>query len=154
MSFAPSTPVTGAAIAGLTSPTYTIGADTPPGPTSKQYAVSALGGTQTGATVHSISSPFTGTMFRPANFKVLGQPTPTGIIRAFPKNTFEILTRKGVNVLANQPVQLFPIRTSLSVPAGADVYDVINIKAAISFHIGLLWAIAQGITDTAVTGTL
>ena len=154
MSFAPSTPVTGAAISGLTNPTYTITADTPPNASSKQYAVTALGGTQTGVVAHTISSPFTLTMFRPGTFKVLGQPSSSGVIRAFPKNTFEVLTRKGVNVLANQPTQLFPIRTTLGVPAGADTYDAVSLKAAISVHIGLLWAIAQGIADSSLTGTL
>lgn len=154
MSFAPSSPVTGAAITGLTSPTYTIAADTAPSAVSKQYAVSALGGTQTGVTVHSVSSPFTHTMFRPANFKVLGQPNAAGVIRGFPKNVYDVLTRKGVSVLANQPIQTAFIRTQLSLPAGADAYDAVNWKAAISAHIGLLWQIAQGITDTTTTGTL
>ena len=154
MAFAPSTPITGAAITGLTSPTYTIVADTPPNAVSKQYAVSALGGTQTNVTVHSISSPFTLTMFRPANFKVLGQPNPSGVIRSFPKNNFEVLSRKGVSVLANQPIQTALIRSSFSIPAGADAYDAANLKAMISAHIGMLWAIAQGISDTCLTGTL
>lgn len=154
MSFAPTSPVTGAAITGLGSPTYTCVADTPPNASSKQYAVSILGGTQTGVTVHSLSSPFTHTMFRPSNIKVLGQPNPQGIIRAFPKNSFEVLTRKGVSVLANQPVQTMLIRSSLAVPAGSDSYDSINVIAAISAHIGLLWQIAQGIADTSRTGTL
>ncbi len=154
MSFAPGSPITGAAITGLTTPTYTIASDTPPNATSKQYAVTALGGTQTNVTVHSISSPFTLTMFRPANFKVLGQPNASGVLRSFPKNTFEILTRKGVSVLANQPVQTAMIRTSISIPAGADSYDAVNIKASLSAHIGMLWSIAQGISDTSLTGTL
>lgn len=154
MSFAPSTPVTGAAISGLTSPTYTISADTAPSASSKQYAVTALGGTQTGVLAHTISSPFTLTMFRPGTFKVLGQPNSAGVVRAFPKNIFEVLTRKGVGVLANQPTQILPIRTTLGIPAGSDVYDAVSVKAAISAHIGLLWAIAQGISDTSLTGTL
>lgn len=154
MSFAPSSPFTGAAITGLTSPTYTIVSDTPPSAVSKQYAVSALGGTQTGVNVHSISSPFTLTMFRPANFKVLGQPNSSGTIRSFPQNRFEVLTRKGVSVLANQPIQTAMLRTSFSIPAGSDTYDVVNLKAMISAHIGMLWAIAQGLTDTVTTGTL
>lgn len=154
MAFSPGSPITGAAITGLTSPTYTHSADTAPNAVSKQYAVSSLGGTQTGVTVHSVSSPFTLTMFRPANFKVLGQPNASGVIRGFPKNNYEILTRKGCSVLANQPIQTALIRTSLSIPAGADAYDAVNLKAAISCHIGMLWAIAQGISDTSLTGTL
>lgn len=154
MSFAPSSPITGAAITGLTSPTYTIVADTPPSAVSKQYAVSALGGTQTGVTAHSLSSPFTHTMFRPANIKVLGQPNVSGVIRTFPRNTFSILTRKGVSVLANQPVQTSNIRTDLVLPAGADIYDQANFKAALSAHIGLLWQVANGLADTSFTGTM
>lgn len=154
MSFSPSSPITGAAITGLTSPTYTIVADTPPSAVSKQYAVSALGGTQSGVTAHSLSSPFTQTMFRPASFKVLGQPNTSGIIRSFPTNTFTVLTRKGVQVLASQPVQTMLIRTDLRIPSGADTYDLINLKAAISAHIGLLWQISQGLTDTVTTGTM
>jgi len=154
MSFAPSSPITGAAISGLTSPTYTIVADTPPNAQSKQYNVSALGGTQTGVTVHGLSSPFTVTMFRPANIKVIGQPNSSGVIRQFPKNSFDLLTRKGMGVLANQPIQTGMIRTTVSVPAGADAYDLVNVKAMLSAHIGLLWQIAQGLTDTVTTGTL
>ncbi len=154
MSFSPSSPITGAAISGLTSPTYTIVADTPPSAVSKQYAVSGLGGTQTGVTAHSLSSPFTQTMFRPSSFKVLGQPNPSGIIRSFPNNTFTVLTRKGVSVLASQPIQTMLIKTDLRIPSGADTYDLVNIKAAISAHIGLLWQIAQGLTDTVTTGTM
>lgn len=154
MSFSPSSPITGAAISGLTSPTYTIVSDTPPSAVSKQYAVSGLGGTQTGVTAHSLSSPFTQTMFRPSSFKVLGQPNPSGIVRSFPNNTFTVLTRKGVSVLASQPIQTMLIKTDLRIPSGADTYDLVNIKAAISAHIGLLWQIAQGLTDTVTTGTM
>lgn len=154
MSFTPSSPITGAAISGLTSPTFIIVTDTPPSAVSKQYAVSGLGGTQPGVTAHSLSSPFTQTMFRPSSFKVLGQPNPSGIIRSFPNNTFTVLTRKGVSVLASQPVQTMLIKTDLRIPSGADTYDLINIKAAISAHIGLLWQIAQGLTDTVTTGTM
>lgn len=154
MSFNPSSPITGAAISGLTSPTYTIVSDTPPSAVSKQYAVSGLGGTQTGVTAHSLSSPFTQTMFRPSSFKVLGQPNPSGVIRSFPNNTFTVLTRKGVSVLASQPIQTMLIKTDLRIPSGADTYDLVNIKAAISAHIGLLWQIAQGLSDTVTTGTM
>lgn len=154
MAFSPSTPIAGAAISGLTSPTYTIAADQAPTPSSKQYAVTALGGTQSGVSAHTISAPFTLTMFRPATFKSLGTTDPSGRVRVFPKNTFEVLTRKGVHVLANQPVQLMTIRTNLGIPAGADTFDVNSIKAAISAHIGLLTQISQGLSDTVLTGTL
>lgn len=153
MAFSPSN-VTGAAISGLTSPVYNVTADTPPNASSKQYAVSSLGGTQTGVIAHSLGAPFTLTMFRPASIKSLGAPNSAGVIKSFPKNSFEILTRKGVNVLANQPVQLATIRTTITMPAGTDTYDAVSIKAMISAHIGLLSQIPQGISDTVLTGTL
>lgn len=154
MSFAPTSPITGATVTGLTSPTYTIVADTPPNAVSKQYAVSALGGTQTGVNVHTISSPFTLTMFRPQAFKVLGQPNSAGVISSFPVNRFEILARKGVNVLANQPTQVSMARLSLSIPAGCDTYDSIEWKAMLSAFFGALWANSNALVDTTLTGTL
>lgn len=154
MSFSPSSPITGAAISGLTSPTYTIVADTPPNAQSKQYAISALGGTQNGVSAHSLSAPFTITMFRPANIKSLGAPNSAGVVKTFPKNSFDILTRKGVGVLANQPIQLATLRTVITMPAGADVYDAVSVKAMLSAHIGLLTQIYQGVSDTVLTGTL
>lgn len=155
MAFNISSPLTGAAISGLTSPTYTLADDTPPSnQLAKQKAVTGIGGTQTGVAAHSITAPFTLTMVRPSTYKVLGQPSIAGVIRAFPKNTTTLLTRKGVNVLANQPTQVMLVRTELSVPAGADSYDAVSIKAAISAHIGMLWQISQGIADTTLTGTL
>lgn len=154
MAFAPSSPVTGATITGLTSPTYTLVSDTPPSATSKQFAVSAIGGTQTGVIAHSLSSPFTHTMFRPANYKVLGQPSPNGVVRSFPRNVFEVLTRKGLGVLLNQPIQTGMCRTSFSLPAGSDTYDINSVRAMISAHIGLLWQISNGLSETVNTGTL
>jgi hypothetical protein len=93
-------------------------------------------------------------MFRPPNFKVLGQPNTAGVIRGFPVNKYELLTRKGVSVLANQPIQNAYLRTVAFIPAGSDAYDAVNIKAMLSCHIGMVWAIAQGISDTVLTGTL
>lgn len=153
MAFNPTSPVTGATSSVLTSPTYTIGADTAPTSLGKQYAVSALGGTQTGVSPHSVSSPFTATMFRPAVLKTL-QPVVNGVLKSVPMNDYTVLTRKGVVPLAGQAVKVMPIRTSLSVPAGADTADPLSIAAAISFHIGLLSQIAEEFRKTAITGTL
>ena len=60
MAISLTSPITGAAVTGLTSPTYTVAVDTPPNTWSKQWAVTALGGTQTGVdTSSSASRPFT-----------------------------------------------------------------------------------------------
>ena len=101
MSFALTSPITGLAQTGFTAPTYTIVTDIAPDVSGKQVAVTALGGTQAGVTAHSMASPFTITFFRPKVFRFLGKPNPTtGLIKDVPRNTFKLITRKGVLPLA------------------------------------------------------
>lgn len=153
--FSPSTPITGTAQTGLTSPTYTITEDTPPSANAKQYAVTALGGTQTGVLAHSISSPFTLTAMKPTTYRKVPAINPSsGQISNVPKNTHTILTRKGVIPLADQASELMLIRSEISIPAGADTADPLSIRAAISAHIGLLSQISSALGDTVITGVL
>lgn len=155
MPFAPASPVTGAVEVGLTSPTYTLTSDTPPDTNAKQYAVTALGGTQTGVTAHSVGSPFTHTMFRPKTLKVLGNPNPvTGIIPGVERNVYSNLTRKGVTPLSGQPIQISIIKTTMEIPAGSDTADPLNVKAAQSCHIGILWESSNDIGDVTISGVL
>lgn len=155
MSFNPTSPVTGSAQTGLTSPTYTLTADTAPDSNGKQFAVTALGGTQTGVNAHSVSAPFTHTMFRPKVLRSLGNPNPvTGVVSNVPKNTYKIVTRKGVIPLAGQPNQTMIVTTTIDVPAGADVADLANIRAALSSHFGIANQQSAGIGDTTINGVL
>jgi len=155
MAFALTTPVTGAAQTGLTTPTYTIALDTSPSANSRQYAVTALGGTQTGVTASSVSSPFTSAMFRPVVYQGLGKPNPTtGLIARVPRNVYKFITRKGVTPLAGQPIQNMLVTTVIEVPAGADVADAANIRAALSMHFGAIAQATAGIGDTTVQGVL
>lgn len=155
MSFAPTTPVTGAAVTGLTTPTYTIAVDVAPNINGKQYAVTALGGTQTGVDVNSVSKPFTLTFFRPVQLKVLPSINPTtGIVKSVPINSYKFITRKGAVPYVNQQTQLARITTTIEVPAGTDTYEPEEIKAMISAHIGTLSQQSSGIADTVLTGVL
>lgn len=155
MSFSPTSPLTGGPQTGLTSPTYTLTSDTPPNAHSEQYAVTALGGTQTGVDAHSVSSPFTLTMERPAQFRQLGTPNPsTGVISSVPHNVFVCRTRKGVTPLSGQPKRIMLIETRISIPAGVDDADAANLRAALSAHFGLMWDQSAGIGDTCIVGTL
>lgn len=155
MAFAPSTPVTGATQTGLTSPTYTIAADSNPDNNGKQYYVSALGGTQSGVLAHSVAAPFTLSMFRPKVLKNLAPVNPvTGVLRSVPMNTYKVITRKGVLPLAGQAYKTAMIKTELDIPAGSDLADPLNLRAAISAHIGLLSQISNEIGNTVVTGTI
>ncbi len=155
MSFAPSSPVTGAAVTGLTSPTYTLTADVAPSINGKQYAITALGGTQTGVDVNTVSKPFTLTFFRPAVLKVLPQANPlTGIIKNVPVNTYKLITRKGAVPSANQVTSLARITTVIDVPSGTETYEIEELRAMISAHFGVGWAQASGIADTVASGVM
>lgn len=155
MSFTLTSPVTGAAQTGLTSPTYTHVADVAPDINGKQVAVTALGGTQTGVTAHSVASPFTTTFARPKVFKALGKPNPvTGLIASVPRNTYKLITRKGVLPLAGQPYATMIITTTIEVPAGADTADAANVRAALSMHFGSLSQQSAGIGDSGVSGII
>lgn len=155
MAFAPTSPVTGSAQTGLTSPTYTIVTDSPPDNNGKQVYVSALGGTQPGVLAHSVAAPFTGSMFRPKTLKVLAPVNPvTGVLRSVPMNTYKAITRKGVLPLAGQSYKTGLIKTELDIPAGSDLADPLSIRAMISFHIGLLTQLSNEIGNTVTTGTI
>ena len=153
MTFALTSPLTGLAQTGFTAPTYTHVSDAAPDITGKQVAVTALGGTQTGVTVHSMSSPFTMTFFRPKVFRFLGKPNPTtGLIKDVPRNSFKLITRKGVTPLAGQPFSNMQITTVIDLPSGADTADAPNVRAALSAHFGALSQQSAGVGDTAVSG--
>lgn len=155
MSATLTSPITGAAQTGFTSPTYTLVTDTAPSINGKQYAVSALGGTQAGVDFNTVSKPFTITFFRPAQLKVLPQANPvTGIIRNVPINTYKLITRKGALPAANQVPQVARMTTVIDVPAGTDTYEPEEIKAMLSAHIGALMQIPAGIGDTVLTGVM
>jgi hypothetical protein len=155
MTITVTSPITGAAQTGLTSPTYTLTADVAPDNNGKQHAVTALGGTQTGVNTHSVAAPFTITAIRPKVLKSLGQPNPvTGIVKNVPRNTYKVITRKGVLPLAGQPYQTALITTTIEVPAGSDLVDAVNIRAALSAHIGALSQQSSGIGDTSVSGII
>lgn len=155
MTFALTSPVTGGAQTGFTSPTYTIVSDNFPDVNGKQVAVTALGGTQTGATVHSVSSPFTVASVRPKTYKVLGKTNPvTGLLPSVPVNQYKVITRKGVLPLAGQPYAVARMTTIIEIPAGSDTADAANLRAMFSMHIGSLNQQSAGAGDMVVTGVM
>lgn len=147
-----SSPVTGLAQTGLTSPTYTVVSDVAPAQNGKAYAVTALGGTQTGVSAHSVSNPFTLTFWRPLVYRLLGRLNANGILIQNPSNVHKIITRKGVIPLAGQSPQTAICTTIVEVPAGAESVDPNSVRAMISCHLGGLSQLSAGIGDTVVTG--
>ncbi len=155
--FNPTSPVVGpTTITGLTSPTYTLTEDgAPPDSNARQFAVTALGGTQTGVTTHSVASPFTVAFFRPKVLKTLGTPNPvTGVVSNVSVNVHKLIARKGVTVLTGQPIVPAMVRAEIHIPAGSDSADTPNLKALVALTAGVLQVNANEIVNTLVTGTL
>jgi hypothetical protein len=155
MSFNPSSPVTGAAVAGLTSPTYTLTTDVAPSINGKQFAITGLGGTQTGVDTNTVSKPFSISFFRPSTLKTLPQANPvTGVIKNVPMNQYKLITRKGVLPAVNQTPMTSRITTIIEVPAGSDTQEPEDLRAMLSAHFGVGWAQASGIADTVISGII
>jgi len=147
-------PVTGAAITGLTLPTYTFVTDTPPVVTAKQWACTTLGGTQTGASAHTVSSPFTFTFFRAPTLRTLPGINSQGVIKNIPVNTYKALLRKGSVPALNQAPVVNSVEIRFNVFAGTDTQSPVEIAAAVSALIGILTQQAQGIVDSLKSGTI
>lgn len=148
-------PVTGAAQTGLTSPTYTIVAAVAPEPNQRQWAVTALGGTQTGVAVHSGANQFTLTASQPKSYKVLGKANPvTNVIANVPMNVYKVGVRKGALPLAGQPYATAQAWVTISVPAGSDTYDAPSLRAMMSLLVGALTQQSAGVGDTLASGLL
>lgn len=151
--YSPTSPVTGGAQTGFTSPTYTLSPDMAPDVNGKQHAVTALGGTQTGVRAHTVSDPFTVTFTRPKNPRVLPSPNPvTGKYASIPRNTYGVIVRKGVQVAASHGPEMCIARLYIDVPAGSDSFDSANIRALFSLLSGVLSQQSAGIGDTLITG--
>lgn len=155
MAFNPASPVTGATVPGFTTPTYTIAADVAPSMNGKQFALTALGGTQVGVDINTVSKPFTVSFFRPQVLKTLPQANvTTGVIKNVPMNTYKLITRKGASPSVNQVPIVNRITTIIEVAAGSETYESEDVKAMLSAHIGTLSAQSSGIADTVITGVL
>jgi hypothetical protein len=152
--FNPASPVTGGPITGFTSPTYTLVADTPPDVNGKAYAVSALGGTQTGVVISSASVPFTLLFQRPKIIRTLQALNGNGALPSVPMNEYALSVYKGVVPLAGQPAVKALLRLAMRAPAGADAADKANLLAALSLLAGVLWEQSNEIGDSIIAGTL
>ncbi len=146
------TPVTGSAQTGFTTPGYTNVAMAAPDANAKQIAVTALTGTQTGVDVHTVARPFTVAFWWPKILRVLPSLNSSGQLPSVPMNVYKVITRKGVTPLAGQPSKTMLITSIIEVPAGSDSADPANVRAALSCHIGAFTQQSAGIGDTANSG--
>lgn len=77
-----------------------------------------------------------------------------GQVRAVPRNSYKVITRKGVTPAADQATQIMLITTTIDVPAGAEAFDSANVRAALSLHFGSIAQQSAGIGDTCIVGSL
>jgi hypothetical protein len=154
MTWSPDSSTTGGTVTGLTSPTYTLVDDTAPVVNAKQKTVSALGGTQGSATANTVSKPFTATFYKPAQIKSLPAANPiTGLRGAVPNNQYKLIIRKGGYASADVPVTAV-CRLTIDVPAGMDSYNPDEIRAMVSFLVGILNEESADLADTLLTGVV
>lgn len=155
MTWSPDASITGAAQTNLTTPTYTLAADLAPDANSRQYVVTALGGTQTGVRASTAGDPFTATIRKDKVYKARPTPNPVnGSYGNVPKNKTEILCRKGVYIDSSSTVQVANLRVIAEIPAGAELADPANIRALASFALGLLAEESADYGDSLVTGII
>lgn len=155
MSFNPTSPVTGTSVGSLVNPTYTLTEDKAPGNNGKQYAVTALGGTQSGVDVHSVSKPFTVTFFRPPVLRTLPQANPvTGVIKDIPSNTYKMVVRKGAQPAANQSPRNLVFTGSWEVPAGVETYEPEELDAFVAFTVATIQQQLAGIVASLKTAII
>lgn len=155
MAFSPASPLTGVAITGLTSPTYTFVSDgVVNGGLQKAFAVTALGGTQTNVAAHSPDVPFTFGFSRPGTLKSLGTKNPiTGMYPSIPVNEYRGVVRKAMPVQAGQ-YGIGRFGWYFTIPAGAVLYEPNNVRAMFSLACALISNQAQGMETTGETGVI
>lgn len=155
MTWSPDSSITGGAQTGLTTPTYTLASDLAPDANSRQYVVTALGGTQTNVRASSAGDPFTATIRKDKVYKTLPARNPVnGAYGQVPMNKTELLCRKGVYIDADQTIRTANIRVIAELPAGSETNDAVNIRALCSFAIGLLSEESADYGDSLVTGVI
>jgi hypothetical protein len=128
--------------------------DTPPVVNAKQKTVTALGGTQGSATANTVSSPFTATFYKPAAIKSLPAANPlTGLRGAVPNNQWKLIVRKGGKSAVDVPVTAIA-RLTIDIPAGMDSYNPDEVRALVSYLVGLLTEESADLADTLLSGVL
>lgn len=147
--------VAGTAQTGLTSPTYTVVSDMAPVANALTWSVTVLGGTQAGVTIASVASPFRVTFFKPAVLRQPGVPNPsTGKIPNIPNNVWRVLIHKGATPASGQLLVANYVDCKIGIAAGSETFDGPNVRAMLSFFIGVLAQVSAGLGDTTVSGVM
>jgi hypothetical protein len=134
--FSPDSSITGGLQTNLTSPTYTLSADTADA-LSKSWAVTGLGGTQTGVRTHTAGDPFS-VLIRRERYKA--RPSINAVTGQYPNvplNRTEQVITKGLKIDSAGTIRPGRVRIIWELPAGSESNDSINIEAMASLAVGL-----------------
>jgi len=142
-------PIAGPNVADLVTPTYTLTADQALEKNQKAYVVSAIGGTQANVEIHSAASPFQVIVSRPKDFKYPSSAilASEGYLANAPVNEYKVITRKGGAINSGTGSARILIETRIVVPVGNPDSDSANLSAAVSAHVGALYADADALFD-------
>ena len=149
-----SSPVTGGTLSGLVDPTFTVVADIAPSVYAKQFAVTALGGTQVGSQSHTVALPFTITATRAAQLKQISYNF-NGTIKSIPNNVHKLLIRKGVTC-GTGISRVASFEMIMTVPAGSEnnTNGQAQLDSMYSAAIGVLQQQLQGLRSIATVGLI
>jgi len=154
MSWTPTNPVSGGTVTGFTTPTYTMTEDRSSSPHQRRFVITSVGGTQAGVEAHSNLSPFYLTVDRPPAVKSQGAKNAlTGVISQVPVNVWRVRLYKGATV-ATDVERTIVFDLQMRVPAGAEVNDAEELKAAFSFFCGWIYNECQFLYPLVVTNIL
>lgn len=133
-------PVTGMPVTGLTSPTYTLTSDTPLESNQKAWYVSALGGTQTGVSVHSVDKPFQVYISRPKTIKLADGTSTTAVfmLTNVAKNVYKLGVREYTSLNNGGGGGVAEAVVEFRIPIGSPEYDAVRLKALLSLFGGLV----------------
>ncbi len=154
MSWSPDSSITGGAITGFTSPVFVQVDDVAPAQNAKQKTVSSITGTVGSASANAVSEPLTSSFYKPSSLKTIPAPNPTtGLRGSIPNNQYKLVIRKGGEAATGVPVVAIA-RLTIDVPAGMDSFDPDNVRALVSYLVGLLNEESADLADTLLTGVL
>jgi hypothetical protein len=155
MTIALTSPVTGTAQTGFTAPTYTIVADSAVDSNVKRWIVTALGGTQVGVRVHSISDEFSVAFVKPKVTKsapLFSSLSPQTAKVQF--NRYWLIVRKGGIPASGLNAVPQIIRAPIDIAGGVDSYDAASIRGMLSLFGGVYTQLSSGLGDTLINGAM
>lgn len=136
----------------ISAGTYTFVADQANDLRTKVFAVSAIGGTQTGVQKHTAEAPKQLMFRRPASYAQLGGYNQvSGKYSKVPKNVTRIIGKGSAQVVLNQ-WEIIPMTLDIGIPAGSASYDAANVEASVMMFITGLYDQKEELCQAIIDG--